>query len=61
MLNVKQKTKNWFIFKNSFKKKKLNIDKSVIENLGRASQWRSQKFMLGGARLKDNIGNKKLI
>ena len=24
-------------------------------------QWRSQKFRLGGARLKDKIGNKKLI
>ena len=24
-------------------------------------QWRSQEFMLGGARLKDKIGNKKLI
>ena len=26
--------------------------------LGR--QWRSQKFMLGGARLKDKIRNKKI-
>ena len=25
------------------------------------SQWRSQEFRLGGARLKDKIGNKKLI
>ena len=24
-------------------------------------QWRSQEFRLGGARLKDKIGNKKLI
>ena len=24
-------------------------------------QWRSQKFRLEGARLKDKIGNKKLI
>ena len=24
-------------------------------------QWWSQEFRLGGARLKDNIGNKKLI
>ena len=24
-------------------------------------QWQSQKFRLGGARLKDKIGNKKLI
>ena len=24
-------------------------------------QWRSQEFGLGGARLKDKIGNKKLI
>ena len=24
-------------------------------------QWRSQEFRLGGARLKENIGNKKLI
>ena len=26
-----------------------------------SDQWRSQKFRLGGARLKDKIGNKKLI
>ena len=25
------------------------------------AQWRSQEFRLGGARLKDKIGNKKLI
>ena len=25
------------------------------------NQWRSQEFRLGGARLKDKIGNKKLI
>ena len=24
-------------------------------------QWRNQKFRLGGARLKDKIGSKKLI
>ena len=26
-----------------------------------SGQWRSQEFRLGGARLKDKIGNKKLI
>ena len=25
------------------------------------NQWRSQEFRLGGARLKDKIGSKKLI
>ena len=25
------------------------------------TQWRSQEFRLGGTKLKDNIGNKKLI
>ena len=25
------------------------------------NQWRSQEFRLGGVRLKDKIGNKKLI
>ena len=33
-------------------------DKTIYQ---RSVQWRSQKFMLGGARLKDKIGNKKLI
>ena len=33
-------------------------DKTIYQ---RSIQWQSQKFMLGGARLKDKIGNKKLI
>ena len=39
--------------KNHFLKKK----KTIIT----PSQWRSQEFRLGGARLKDKIENKKLI
>ena len=38
--------------------KQLFQSKNHYEGL---AQWRSQEFRLGGARLKDKIGNKKLI
>ena len=31
---------------------------NYCHNLLHGKQWRSQKFRLGGARLKDKIGNK---
>ena len=41
------------------KKKKKNWTWAFLSI--KQSQWRSQKFRLGGARLKDKIENKKLI
>ena len=45
----------------SFNSNTRDEDKDIFNNHTKYKQWRSQEFRLGGARLKDKIGNKKLI